>query len=200
MQKNPATTVSPKYTEWTFALAAGQTEQVSISADFVACLAATANFTLSLDGSPHANFMAGLLYRAPQGFDKLEITNPTAGAISVTLGIGSGDLRDARLSLSGSLKTKEVAPDLFTTGAAVSAPNAAVTLLAAGNLNRRTVMINNTGSGTVYIGGNAAALAGEGLPLLAGQERGIDTTAAIYARNDTGAAIALAVAELEFTP
>jgi hypothetical protein len=165
-------------------------------ADFITCLEATGPFKIAFDHGPTVEFEQGLTYRTRDGFKFVDITNESAGDITVTIGMGRGDVRDARLSIAGTVATDANAPEIFTAGAPVSALNAAATLIAAADLNRREILLVNAGAGTVYIGSNAAAGAGAGLPLVGGQSLALTTSAAIYARNDSGAAVDIHAGEM----
>lgn len=189
----------PTYATRSFTVPAGGSVEIYRQASFLTCLEANGEFEVSFDNAPRVEFEQGLTFRTPGGFDRLQIINPNASALTVRMGFGKGDVRDARLTIGGQLNMAEVMPDLLTTGAAVAAADAAVTLLAAANTARREIVVSNDGVGKIYIGGAAGAAAGEGLPLAAGATLVLETTAAVYARNDSGAAVNVAVAEMERT-
>lgn len=183
-----------------FLIPAGETVSVVRDAGFLTCLDATAPFKVAFDEGSENDFEAGLTYTPVEGFDRVAMRNPTAGPITVRLGFGKGAIADARVVLSSgnTLWTRERPADQVSTGAAIAAASGAVTLLAAADALRREIMVvaPTTATGPVYIGGAAAAAAGEGIPLLPGQSLTLSTGAAIYARNDTGAPVALAVATI----
>lgn len=188
---------APSYATREFEIPAGGSVSTFRQADFLTCLEATAPFRLSFDNAPRTDFQAGLTYRTAEGFQRVEIINEGATVLRVTLGFGKGDISDSRLTLGGTLSNAEDMPDTATSGAPVWAANSAITLLAAANTFRRELIMVNSGPGTIYIGGDAAAAAGEGLPLAVEQSLILNTTAAIYARNDSGAFCAVNVMELE---
>ena len=68
--------------------------------------------------------------------------------------------------------------------------------VADGNRRELVIVCDENAAAKVYICGSAGAGAGEGLPLAPGQSLTLETAAAVYCRNDTGAAVAVAVAEL----
>ena len=193
---NPADKRPPTYAVRHFTIPAGASVETYRAADFLTCLGATAGFKLSFDNAPRVDFEAGLTLRTAGGFTRLEMINEGASDISITLGFGRGDIQDSRLTLGGTIGADNIAPENFAAGAPVSALNAAAKLIAAANANRREIVLVNAGAATVYIGGDAGAVAGAGLPLAGGQSLALTTSAAIYARNDTGAAVAVHAGEM----
>lgn len=186
----------PNYATREFTIAPGALVQVARASDFLVCLASSAPFRVSLDSQPASDFEAGLTLSPAGGFALAAIENTGAASLTITLGFGVGNVRDARIS--GQVGTKETMPDTLTSGAAVSVATGGATLIRGANSARREIVIINSGAGAVYIGSDAAAVAGAGLPLQAGQSMTLQTAAAIYARNDSGAAVNVAWAELEF--
>lgn len=186
---------APQYATRTFTIAAGGSVEVIRQASFVTVLESDAEFKARFDNAPEFDLEQGLTIRAPELFSRMEFRNPGAAPIVVKVGLGKGDVNDARLTISGQVTTQEAAPNSLTTGSPLSATNAATTLIAAENLLRREIIIANDGAGKVYIGTASGATAGQGLPLDAGQTMVLANTAAIYARNDSGAAVNVCVSE-----
>lgn len=190
-------TKSPSYATRNVTIPAGGSIQIFRDAFFVTCLDAQAPFKISFDGGPQTEFQAGLTYTPENGVRLVELVNDGASENAVSLAFGRGAIQDSRLTIGAAITTKPQSANAFATGAPISALNAAATLLAAANSNRAEILISNDGAGKLYIGGDVAALAGEGLPLDAGGSMVLTTSAAVYARNDSGAAVPVAVAELE---
>jgi hypothetical protein len=78
----------------------------------------------------------------------------------------------------------DTASGLLVAGAA--SVGATATLIVAGNFDRLTVRIANTGSAMVYLG-NDDVTAAAGFPLKAGETITIETSSAVYAISATGA-------------
>lgn len=188
---------TPSYTTRTLTIPAGGSIETYRAASFVTCLKAQAPFKIGLDGQALTDFEAGLTYSPEGGLQLVELRNPGATDNTVTLAFGKGAIQDSRLTLGGSIAANIEAPDTFTTPPPVNAADGAATLLAAANGNRAELILVNEGAGKIYIAGSAAAVVGQGLPLEVGQSMVLTTTAAVYARNDTGAAVPVAVAETE---
>lgn len=193
---NDENTRQPNYATRDFTIPAGALVQVARASDFLVCLASSAPFRVSMDNQPASDFEAGLTLSPVGGFQLVAIENTSAASLNVRLGFGIGNVRDARIS--GQVGTKETMPDQLTTGAPVACLAGASTLVIAANSARREAVLINNGAGVVFIG-SAGAAAGAGLPLQAGQSMTLQTSAAIYARNDTGAVVPVAWAELEFS-
>lgn len=134
-------------------------------------------------------------------FEGFWVQNASQSAIEVEVSTAQGRVRDYALRIENDqLNTRQGSPDVFDTGAPVTVPDASTTALAAANPLRREILVVNTSTtATVYIGGNAGAVAGQGLPIFPTQSHVLETSAAVYARNDSGGDVALAVAEMEWS-
>lgn len=189
---------STSYATRTFTVAAGASVEMVRTASFLTVLEASAPFEVSFDNGPRSDIEQGITLRTYADFNRAEFINPNGDEITIKVGLGRGDVQDARLVISGAVNSKTISPGVFDTGAPVACANAAATALAAADGNRRElIMVNDQdAAGAVYIGGSAGAGVGEGLPLAPGQSLTLETAAAVYCRNDTGAAVAVAVAEL----
>ena len=182
---------------FSYTLDPGANMAINGAGRFFRILEADGDVGVAIDAQPENVMKAGHGFELAEGqrFGRLRIFNRAAGSQTIEIALGLGRFSDSRMA--GSVGTKETMPDTFTSGAPVAALNAATTLIGAANSARREAVLVNDGAGTIYIGGAAGAAAGQGLPLAAGQPLTLDTTAAIYARNDSGAAVNVAIAELE---
>ena len=187
----------PSYKTYTYTVPAGGSVQIERTANFVSCLDAQAPFHVTFDMQPETEFEAGLTFFPVETVSRVEIINKGGTENRVTLAFGKGRIEDARLTIGNQVKTAAQSPNTLTTGAPVNCGDGATTMLAADNGNRAEIMVANDGAGKVYIGGDGTAAAGQGMPLEAGGVMVLTTTAAVYARNDSGAAVAVAVAEME---
>lgn len=190
---------SPNLQTFTFALAAGAAEQINAAGEFFRLADADGPVAVQIEALPETEFQPGQGYQVPAGmeFDRLTVRNPGAASVTMTIVIGTGRFDDFRFFATSILDTREQSPDTFATGAPVTAATGAATLLAAANTARAEIIVTNDGGGKIYIGGDAAAAAGEGTPLGTDATLVLTTTAAVYVRNDTGAAVSVAVAEVE---
>jgi len=189
-----------QYAARTYTIGAGETIEVARDSAFLTCLSSTGDFKLRFDDGTETLFEAGLTYTPLNGFQRISARNIDPVPIVVTFGFGKGEIKDSRVTIGANttLSTRQRSPDTFTTGGSFNASNGATTALVPADLLRREVVIvaPDTAAGPVYIGGDLGAAAGEGLPVQPGQSLTLETGAGIYARNDTGAAVALAVASM----
>jgi|GEM_PF-6766533 len=192
---------TPTYARFKHPMAANEEITIHATGDLVAALAATGGMEVAFGEGAFIPLDVGqtVSFQEGEGFSFVRVKDTSGAANTVDLYVGRGEFFDLRFSATGTLTTRESAPDTLTTGATVSALNAAATELAAANALRREIMLVNTdAAATVYVGGASGALAGEGIPVLAGQSLTLQSSAAVYARNDSGAPVAVAVAEMEW--
>lgn len=188
---------SPSYKTFAYTVPAGGSVQIARHADFVTCLDASAPFKITFDQQPATEFEAGLTYNPETAVQLVELINEGASPNTIRMGFGKGGIQDSRLTIGNEVVTASRSPETFTTGGQISAANGATTALAAANSNRAEIVIANDGAGKIYVAGDAGAGAGEGVPIDAGGVLVLTTSAAVYARNDSGAAVPVSVAELE---
>lgn len=183
-----------------FTIQPGETVQTVRDAGFVTCLNSSGMFKIAFNDGPMNDFEAGLTYRPESGFERIALHNSGISPVTVRLGFGKGNIADSRVTIGDGdmLSAREPTPDRLVTDAPVTAVDGAANQIAASDPLRREIMVVSPASaaGAVYIGGDPAAVAGQGIPVLPGQSLTLQTTAAIYARNDTGAPVALHVAEM----
>jgi hypothetical protein len=191
------------YKALAYTIGAGETLGVEKQSGFITCLEASAAFKIKFDDGSFSDFEAGLTYSPLNGFNRVDIRNPTENAISVTLAFGTGEINDARVTISAGtdLNVKERVPDVFSTGAAITCVKGTTTLAAAYNPNRKELFIVSPtdADGPIYIGGTISTPQQSGLPLAAGQSLVLNTSAAVWIRNNTGTNLSVSVAEIEFS-
>ena len=190
-------TERPIYKRLAYTLSAGEMVSINRTCRQVTCLAASEPFRVQFDDGSETDFESGLAFRNDAGFQKVTLRNPTAGPITVAVGLSNGDVTDARLVLAGGIATevqntvttRPQVPDAFTAPAPVNCSNGVSTqVLAADALRKEAILTNTATSGTVYVQPFATS-AGRGVPIAAGQTLVLTTSAALYVRNDTGAAV-----------
>lgn len=100
----------PHYISGTWTVPPGEMVAVNRSAEFLTCLNAASPFRIRIGSGPETDFEQGLTFRSDRSFDRVEIVNPHAQELSVTLGFGRGDIHDNRLVISsagGGISTRE---------------------------------------------------------------------------------------------
>jgi hypothetical protein len=193
----------------TLTLQPGQSRTFPGQTDGFNCHDATGPFQFQPAGGGWSDWVEGLEYAPPYQFDGFSVRNTGASAVTLTISFGDGRIRDNRLKLidgivpteiQGTIGNRPTIPDKIGSGAPVVALNSAVTLLSAENLLRmEIVIVNMDENATIFVGGDPAALVGQGLPVGPGQSNDWDTSAALYARNDSGASVIVAVATVEYS-
>ncbi|MBL4766469.1 MAG: hypothetical protein JKY94_01935 [Rhodobacteraceae bacterium] len=99
------------------------------------------------------------------------------------------------VQILGVAKTEAVPGAVYSVSTnAVIATGAGVAVLAASTVRQKAI-IANLGAGTVFI--TDSAVTGRGIPLAAGEVRELETSAAIFVRNDSGASVAIGLAEIK---
>lgn len=191
---------STNYATRTFTVPAGGSVEQVRNAQFITVLEASAPFRITFDNGPASDIEQGITLRTVAEFSRIEIINPTSDPLAVKIGLGRGEVQDARLVISGAVNSKNLSPGVLNSGAPVACANAAVTQLAAADVNRRELILihDNDATGPVYVGGAVGAGAGEGLPIQPGQSLTLETASAVFCRNDTGTAVEVAVAEMRW--
>lgn len=187
------------YTTQTYVIPAGGFLSVPRAAEFITCLAASAEFQVRFDDQPKSDFEAGLTFN--HSFQKVTISNEDgAHALTVKLGFGKGQIQDSRQTIEGEITSVSKTPDLMQEQAPVTVNNAANAQLLPANPNRKEAIIVNEGLGKVYVSTNPAAAAGQGVPLDGGQALTLEQTAALHVRNDSGAAVNVSATDNGWTP
>ncbi|MBI1220142.1 MAG: hypothetical protein GC186_16515 [Rhodobacteraceae bacterium] len=175
------------YAERSFTLAAGSTLKYPRQATFIDCLASSAAFKIKLDNSPESDFNAGLQFEPIGGFQDVEIRNPNAVPITLTLGFGIGNMRDNRVTLNAgqTLPVRQGSPDVFNTLHYISVPVSSAILLRAANPLRAdiTIWAADGNAGLLYITSGAALDQNYGIILNPGQSLTLTNAADIYAFN-----------------
>ena len=190
------------YRKFSVKVAVGATHRITRRGDFFHAITANQPFSVAWDDGAPTAFFAGLTYETPDdaSFNEVLIENTGDAELNIELGIGAGGVRDGRLTLTGEIGTRKRTPEVFETPLPVSAVNGAVTTLVGINSKRNEIIVVNAdAAATVYVTGLSSALAGQGLPLQAGQSLTLETTAAVRVRNDSGNAVQISFAETEFS-
>lgn len=169
----------------TLPLNGGQT--LPLTGNLIQIISAEGDVDLGLDQSVSAQRVgAGFKYRTPQGayFKQVTIQNRSTWINLVRLVYGVGDFSFDRFALPG-------VREMNTSGFGVlNCPNAAATLLTDAESGRRGTYLRAlpANTGDLFIVDSAYVAAGNGILLRPGEAIFLDVAAALYARNDSGAA------------
>lgn len=160
-------------------------------ADFLTCLSASHKFRVRFDNGTESDFEAGLTLHDPDGFTRVEIRNPSDDPLIIHMGFGLGDIRDSRLTLTGTINTQEVAANVFAAHPPLSVAAGAVELVSDRNAARSEIGITNRGANEIWLRGDAvAAVAGQ--PVAPGQGVVLSVAAAVYAYNPGAGSVEVA--------
>lgn len=161
----------------TAVLAAGGEAELSVSGSLLHVISAAGAVSVMFDDEgPWLELEKGLGLRLQGGFESVRVKS--AAAQTVRLLVGSGDVVDARTTLTaGAVVT--VAGGASFAAAAVVVGTSAVQIAAA-NVLRLRAMVQAL-SGDVFVGGSNAVTAANGVRLAAGESLELETSAAIWA-------------------
>jgi hypothetical protein len=180
----------PLRTYQNLVIGSGESVELAGQGRYVVCTSATADFRLAVDDQPPSLFFQGAeLLLAPEDadFTSLTLSNDSASAVTVTLFVGFGQIRDRRSVVSGSIFT---GGDTLASSADYSHSGSGTEQILAANANRREALIYNDTGATIRVGDSNAG-ASRGYPLAAGNGLVLATSAAIYAYSSPGGSIAL---------
>lgn len=186
---------TPQYTTFTRTIEAGGHSHIARQGDFIAVLEAELPFRIGLDDQPMSSFERGISFRAPTLFNKIRLENPHAAPLKVRVGVGKGNLRDARLSLDDDLSTF-AAPARSIASSKVLVNSGEQKQIASANLARLEMIVTNLGSNPVFLGDSSVSW-GQGLPLAAGHTATLKTQSDVYAYAQASGTQTLAILENE---
>ncbi len=162
-------------------LAANESVVINVSkATAVQCTSATALFDIKPDDQNPVELANGLgvRYELTEAFDTLRIVNRSTPQ-TVELYIGNGDVVDNRLSASGTLSTRTLAAQSANYGSV--SVGVAATLVLAANTGRSNILLQNLGTGVIYVGTDNAVTVANGIEVQVGGAITLATDEAIYA-------------------
>lgn len=127
---------------------------------------------------------AGLGYKCPVVLPYLQLFNPNANPITITIAVAIGDITDDRLNVAGTVITREQQASTFATSQ-VTLAAATATLISAADPDRAYISIKAGNTDSFY--GTSAALTNlNGFKISAGQTYIVNNLANIYLYNVAG--------------
>ncbi len=149
--QNPAYKFNPRYQEFVYDLAPGEVLDINADSDFVSCLGADADFKISFDNGPESIFKRGLKYTPGQTVRRVTLRNHGTAQNEIILGMGIGDITDARLTVPQDFLNALATPNTGFTKI-LSVPAATNnTPLAANNPDRRELIISNESAVKIFV-------------------------------------------------
>lgn len=143
-------TPSAPYQQFEVSLAAGEVRKIDyVTENFALLETTTANvLRVNFGGSAsETNFMTGIQYKLTRAVPYVTLINSSASPLTVKFALGCGEIKDNRLSVSGTVQTTEtytlmtVASHTFDSTGVVAITSPA-----------RKWIIQNTGAAPVYVG------------------------------------------------
>lgn len=186
------------YSVYTLSIAAGGRERLGWPGDYVRCLALSGASALRIafDGAPDQYFALGLAYRSPEPWREVELINPGAGAVTIQVGIGLGEIHDDRLIYSAPINISKALTLVSPADVAIPA-GGSIQVVAAGATRRRVLLSLPMSSMREIRLGDSAVGAARGLELAPGDRLELEIAAAIYGYNPHTSAQAVTVLELD---
>jgi hypothetical protein len=176
-------------------IAANDTRNLNVTGTYLACLAASGAFKLSVDDSPETDFFAGLKVNVDGQMTKVIVRDTSGASNTVQLIVGYGDFEDARLILSTAIEIK--GGDTHPTTADESVAATSTEQVLAANLNRREAWVTNLiGNAREIRVGDSSTGAARGVQVPVGATIVIPATAAIHVHNPHSAAQTVALMEV----
>lgn len=181
------------YQYYKLSLSANGSLRLPTRGDFVRVLSNTGSehIKISYDQGTGESFPAGIAHQAPQVFEVLNISNPSAGAAIIELTVSIGKVDDSRLTLSSSeLSVDSSGNNLIINGGKVGSVSHAN--IAANGSRRAIVIQNKSNSNKMYVVNAATSgTTPETATSIEIDPRGtaeIETKAAVYFYEDTSGA------------
>lgn len=180
-------------------LAAGVPQRFFISGDWIASITepgGVSDLTARFDDSEQVPLPAGLGFR--RYYKTLEFQSTLGGSFVILAGYGS--VQDGRSNANVTVSANLVSGNVFDNGGDVVCLTAANTQLAILDPFRQYLVVTNpiTSTGAVRLG-NVGVASNSGMVLDIGETLTIGTTAAVYASNQSGVTVTLAVASIRQT-
>lgn len=192
------TKVNPNYDEFVVTLAGGATDKISRFGEVIVCLDADEAFKIRLANetwrSSETTFKKGLSFTSPKMFSEIFLSNPNAGAITITLGVATGEVQDNRVNLAGSLSANIDGGDTINSGGSLIG-SLSRTLIAAADNTRLELSVSNLTTGSTLWLGDASVNVFEGVPVPAGSTATISTSAPVYGIHQFGVSVQIATLE-----
>lgn len=137
------------YQEFTYTIPAGQYQRVNYVTDNFVLLETTAQNSLEVNfgGSMNqTNFTTGIQYRLTEAVPYIQLHNKGNAAVTVHFALGVGEVKDNRLSLTGTIISSET----YT-----SVTVQQITLTSGANAiggAQRKILLQNTGNADIRVG------------------------------------------------
>ena len=188
---------NPQYSEFTYTVLPGASVRVERHSEFVTIIDASDTFGLQIDNFPETTFRKGLGYQSPTSFTSMRFVNRSqTQSLTITIAVGSGGVRDARLTLPGDLVAflgagREIVPRKVEVASGQRVELAGV------DVERLELVVSSSaGNSTVWIGDDTVTNL-QGLPIPSQGQATLTYQCAIYAYNQGSETVTLSILEVK---
>lgn len=137
---------------YTITIAAGGVYTLNSPFNVCKCMSATDKFQVAWSSqSGETDFAEGWKVRFPDPIPYVQIFNNNSSPLTVTLGLGIGDIDDSSFVVSGTVNTQNEPYTQFGTSAVTIGAGGSVTVQP---LGYRYLIIQNTGNSLIKVGGS----------------------------------------------
>jgi len=190
--------IANPYKQFNLTIADGEARELFYNFNYFRILEITNSTGVSIrfgsSGTPTDVVGAGIGYEMPSVVDRATIINQSGGAITIKLGLAVGRIDDDRLAVSGAIKTS--VGSNFGAATDVTVPDSTSTVVLSSDESRRTAIITNlSDSHSVRLKGVSGAVV-TGIIVYPNQTVFLDVTSAIYAYQESGSSVSLAVGDI----
>lgn len=184
--------------DYALSVPAGGQQNFLIEGNEAVLVSATGTLYIKFDDRSETLFVQGFGYRARNGvsnYRKVSIINKGGAAVTGTVMLGYGEVRDQRLNVTAPLQIQTLGT--ISPTADVVIPAGGTAQIIAANAGRKKLVVTNKVSNTQILRiGDATTAAAVGLELPPGGVFSDAFTGALYAYNPGAAAESVTVAEL----
>lgn len=170
-----------KLTTYRHAIPAGQSVSISARGRFIRGMASDSDYQVRIDDAAPTKFQTGVAFAAPDWFNRLEIINTAAVAQTIEIIIADGPVSDNRLvgqvDISGGIR---LAGNRSADYGAKTVSTSAL-LIDEENVGRGTLLLQNLGGGSVFVGPDASVTAATGIEVAPGGSLSLTLQTDVYA-------------------
>lgn len=187
--------MSASVNSYKFTIQPGGTYTLARQGNVFACITATGDFDIQIDHGQAVSWGAGRKILTEGLFNEVAMINPSGVPLVGEVLIAKGDF-DPGVTLSGEVQARPVTASAMATPADVVCPVGQTTLVFAASGTRREALLTNMSPEAVRIVGAPGDGAGVGLPLNPTATATLETSAAVYVRNDGAIDVTIACLEI----
>ena len=185
------------YNVYEYTISAGQRQAINSYGRFITLLenSVSTGPTLSINKQRGGELPAGISVELPslERFNSIDLVNETGSPQTVKVVISNGQIYDSRFVASAAIPVKS--GGALTSSVATVTNGAAAAIASAADTNKKEVIIqNNDAVNEVWVGGaDVDPATAKGTKVAAGGTAILTTSAAVYAKNASGADVDISI-------